>query len=119
MLYEVITLRFLTEAKSYLHHQVRNMVGTLILVGQGNRITSYNVCYTKLLRLSEIAAIKEKVSGVEDQELEVMEALESAEGGISAFKEAFRQEEGVFKEYEAKKNAEAERVKKELEQTLV
>lgn len=28
-------LRFLTEAKSYLHHQVRNMVGTLILVGQG------------------------------------------------------------------------------------
>ncbi len=67
--------------------------------------------------LSEIDAIKEKVSGVEDQELEVMEALEAAEGGISAFKEAFRQEEGVFKEYEAKKNAEAERVKKELEQT--
>lgn len=28
-------LRFLTEAKSYLHHQVRNMVGTLMLVGQG------------------------------------------------------------------------------------
>ncbi len=28
-------LHVLTEAKSYLHHQVRNMVGTLVLVGQG------------------------------------------------------------------------------------
>lgn len=28
-------LRFLTEARSFLHHQVRNMVGTLSLVGDG------------------------------------------------------------------------------------
>lgn len=28
-------IRVLTEARSYLHHQVRNMVGTLMLVGRG------------------------------------------------------------------------------------
>jgi tRNA pseudouridine38-40 synthase len=25
-----------TESRSFLHHQVRNMVGTLVLVGKGN-----------------------------------------------------------------------------------
>ena len=30
-----VELRFHTEARSFLHHQVRNMVGTLMLVGDG------------------------------------------------------------------------------------
>jgi len=64
--------------------------------------------------LSEIDAIKEKVSAIEDQELEVMEAHEAAEREIPSYKESFRQEEETFKAYEAKKNAEAERVNKEL-----
>ena len=29
-------ISFLTEGKSFLHHQVRNMVGTLVLVGKGS-----------------------------------------------------------------------------------
>lgn len=28
-------IRFLAEARSFLHHQVRNMIGTLVLVGEG------------------------------------------------------------------------------------
>ena len=53
MLYEVIT--DLT-ANAFLHHMVRNIVGCLVYVGKGKhepvRITSYNVCYTKLLRIA-------------------------------------------------------------------
>lgn len=30
-------VEFLVEARSFLHHQVRNLVGTLVLVGQGRR----------------------------------------------------------------------------------
>lgn len=30
-----VELNFLVEARSFLHHQVRNMVGTLVLVGEG------------------------------------------------------------------------------------
>jgi predicted nucleic acid-binding Zn-ribbon protein len=65
--------------------------------------------------LAEIDAIKEKVSGIEDQELELMESLESEEREIPTFQAAFKEEESAFKEYEAKKNAEAERVRQQLE----
>jgi tRNA pseudouridine38-40 synthase len=35
VLYADSALDFAVEARSFLHHQVRNMVGTLILVGRG------------------------------------------------------------------------------------
>ena len=53
MLYEVITVPFLVFAIG-VSHGAQKMNGIMQDIGRGthNRITSYNVCYTKLLRLS-------------------------------------------------------------------
>ncbi|GJL79195.1 MAG: hypothetical protein NPINA01_21840 [Nitrospinaceae bacterium] len=69
--------------------------------------------YTAIL--SEVESIKEKIAGIEDKELEIMETLETKEGEIPAIEARFKEEENSFKEYKAKKKAEGERVKKELE----
>lgn len=65
--------------------------------------------------LAEVDGVKEKVSGIEDKELEVMEILELKEQGLPAIQKACKEEEDRFKEYEKKKENEADRVKKELE----
>ena len=69
--------------------------------------------YTAIL--AEIESIKEKVSSLEDKELEIMESLEVKEAEIPAIEARFKEEEINFKEYKAKKEAEGERTKKELE----
>ena len=66
--------------------------------------------------LSEVDAVKEKVSGIEDQELEIMEILEQKESQLPAIQKACKEEEGRFKEYEKKKENEADRVKSELQE---
>ncbi|PIR00386.1 MAG: hypothetical protein COV66_06550 [Nitrospinae bacterium CG11_big_fil_rev_8_21_14_0_20_45_15] len=65
--------------------------------------------------IAEVDVVKEKVSKIEDQELEVMEILESKEKALPAIKKACQEEEEKFKAYEKKKAVEAERVKAELE----
>jgi uncharacterized protein len=69
--------------------------------------------YTAIV--AEVDSLKEKISSIEDKELEIMEALEIKEGEIPAIEARFKEEEISFKEYKAKKEAEGERVKKELE----
>jgi len=68
--------------------------------------------------LAEIDGIKAKVSSIEDQELEIMETLEAKEAEIPAYQAEFKAEEDQFKDYEAKKNAEAGRVKGQLEEMI-
>jgi uncharacterized protein len=69
--------------------------------------------YTAIV--AEIESVKEKISGIEDKELEIMESLEAKEAEIPAIEARFKEEESTFKEYKAKKEAESVRVKKELE----
>jgi predicted nucleic acid-binding Zn-ribbon protein len=70
--------------------------------------------YTAILH--EIDAIKEKISGFEDRELEIMEVLEEKEQVLPAIESEFKEEEKKYQEYKAKKETEAVRVKKELEE---
>jgi len=69
--------------------------------------------YTAIL--SEVESVKAKVSAFEDKELEIMESLEQKAGELPAIESRFKEEENNFKEYKAKKEAEYERVKEELE----
>ena len=69
--------------------------------------------YTAIV--TEVDSVKQKISSIEDKELEIMEALEIKEGEIPAIEARFKEEEITFKEYKAKKEAEGERVKQELE----
>jgi len=69
--------------------------------------------YTAIL--TEVESVKEKVSAFEDKELEIMESLEEKAGELPAIESRFKEEENNFKEYKAKKEAEAERVKGERE----
>ncbi len=69
--------------------------------------------YTAIM--TEVKSVKEKVSAFEDKELEIMESLEEKVGELPAIESRFKEEENNFKEYKAKKEAEYERVKGELE----
>jgi predicted nucleic acid-binding Zn-ribbon protein len=69
--------------------------------------------YTAIL--TEVDSVKEKVSAFEDKELEIMESLEAKAGELPAIESRFKEEENNFKEYKAKKEAEAERVQGERE----
>ena len=69
--------------------------------------------YTAIL--AEIDSIKEKISSMEDKELEIMESLEVKAGELPAIESRFKEEENNFREYKAKKEAEAERVQGERE----
>ena len=68
--------------------------------------------YTAIL--SEVDMVKKKVSGLEDQELEVMEILEVKQKEIPGIKKKFEEEEGLFREYKEKKEAELKRMEQEL-----
>ena len=67
--------------------------------------------YTAILH--EIDAIKKKVGGIEDQELEVMEQLEEKEAQIPELEAEFKGEEQQFQEYKKNKEAELERLQQE------
>lgn len=69
--------------------------------------------YTAIL--SEVDAIKEKVSTWETEELEIMEELDIQEAKIPAIKEAFKVEEGVFTEYKGQKDKEYAQTTGDLE----
>ncbi|MDP6476770.1 MAG: C4-type zinc ribbon domain-containing protein [Nitrospinaceae bacterium] len=69
--------------------------------------------YTAIL--TEVDAVKEKISVLEDKELELMEELEEKEKRIPAFKAQCKEEEENFNAYKAKKEAEAKRTEEELE----
>ncbi|PIQ97184.1 MAG: hypothetical protein COV67_05600 [Nitrospinae bacterium CG11_big_fil_rev_8_21_14_0_20_56_8] len=64
--------------------------------------------------LHEIEAIKTRVSDIEDRELAVMEQLEEKEKTLPRYEARFKEEEAKFKEYKAKKEAEGERLEKEI-----
>jgi len=68
--------------------------------------------YTAIL--SEVEAIKEKVSGLEDKELEIMEILEEKEKEVPGIEKICKEEDASFQEYKAKKDAELDRMKQEL-----
>lgn len=68
--------------------------------------------------LTEVESVKEKVSAFEDKELEIMESLEEKAGELPAIESRFKEEENNFKEYKAKKEAEAKRVTGEREIVL-
>ncbi len=68
--------------------------------------------------LAEVESVKEKVSAFEDKELAIMETLEEKAGELPAIETRFKEEENNFKEYKAKKEAEADRVKGEREVVL-
>lgn len=65
--------------------------------------------------LSEIDAVKQKISDWENQELEVMEELELQEAKIPGLQENFKKEEEEFSAYKSKKEGELERTKKDME----
>ncbi len=69
--------------------------------------------YTAIL--TEVDAVKEKISTLEDKELELMEELEEKEKGIPGFKALCKEEEENFNAYKAKKEAESKRAEEELE----
>jgi hypothetical protein len=68
--------------------------------------------YTAIL--AEVGAITKKVSGLEDQELEIMEILEEKEKAVPGIEKLCKEEDASFQEYKAKKEAELERMKQEL-----
>ena len=68
--------------------------------------------YTAIL--SEVEAIKEKVSGLEDKELEIMEILEEKQKEVPGIEKICKEEDASFQEYKAKKDAELDRMKQEL-----
>ncbi len=69
--------------------------------------------YTAIL--SEVAAVKIKISGLEDQELEIMEILEEKQKKIPGIEKTFNDEDSFFKEYNTKKESELKRMKQELD----
>ena len=68
--------------------------------------------YTAIL--SEVEAIKVKVSGLEDKELEIMEILEEKQQEVPGIEKRCNEEDARFQEYKAKKDAELDRIKQEL-----
>ena len=68
--------------------------------------------YTAIL--SEVDAVKVKVSGLEDKELEIMEVLEEKQQAIPEIEKNFKEEDAHFQKYKAKKEGELSRMKKEL-----
>ena len=68
--------------------------------------------YTAIL--SEVEAIKVKVSGLEDKELEIMEILEEKQKEVPGIEKKCNEEDARFQEYKAKKDAELDRIKQEL-----
>ena len=68
--------------------------------------------YTAIL--SEVEAIKVKVSGLEDKELEIMEILEEKQKEVPGIEKRCNEENARFQEYKAKKDAELDRIKQEL-----
>ena len=68
--------------------------------------------YTAIL--SEVEAIKVKVSGLEDKELEIMEILEEKQKEVPGIEKRCNEEDARFQEYKAKKDAELDRIKQEL-----
>lgn len=72
--------------------------------------------YTAIL--AEIDAIKEKVSKIEDKELEVMEILEAKAKEIPGVEKKCKEEDANFNEYRLKKEGEEKRFKQELEELM-
>ena len=72
--------------------------------------------YTAIL--VEVDAIKEKVSKIEDMELEVMEALEVKGKEIPGVEKKCKEEDAYFNEYRLKKGTEEKRFKEELEELV-
>ena len=70
--------------------------------------------YTAIL--TEVDAIKEKVSKIEDMELEVMEALEVKAKEIPGVEKRCKEEDAYFNDYRLKKETEEKRFKQELEE---
>jgi hypothetical protein len=64
--------------------------------------------------LVEVDAVKVKVTAIEDQQLTIMEALESKEKELPGLKSRFAEEEAKFKQYQAQKEQEKKRVEEEL-----
>ncbi|MFT4578723.1 MAG: putative nucleic acid-binding Zn-ribbon protein [Nitrospinales bacterium] len=73
--------------------------------------------YTAIL--TEVDAIKEKVSKIEDKELEVMEALEEKSKEIPGAEKKCKEEDAYFNEYRQKKETEEKRFKEELEELVI
>lgn len=69
--------------------------------------------------LSEIDIIKDKVSKIEDEELEIMETLEEREKTLPAFQALINEEEARFQQYKKQKEVESARIQKEIEEALV
>jgi len=69
--------------------------------------------YTAIL--TEVDAIKEKVSKIEDKELEVMEVLEIKSKEVPGVEKKCKEEDEHFNAYRQKKETEEKRVKQELE----
>lgn len=68
--------------------------------------------YTAIL--SEVDAVKVKVSELEDKELEIMEVLEEKQKAIPEIEKNCKEEDAHFQEYKAKKEGELSRMEKEL-----
>jgi uncharacterized protein len=68
--------------------------------------------YTAIL--SEVDAIKKKVSELEDKELEIMEILEEKQKDVPGIEKLCKEEDARFQEYNTKKDAELARMKQEL-----
>ena len=68
--------------------------------------------YTAIL--SEVDAVKVKVSGLEDKELEIMEVLEEKQQAIPEIEKNCKEEDAHFQKYKAKKEGELSRMTKEL-----
>jgi len=69
--------------------------------------------YTAIL--TEVDAIKEKVSKIEDKELEIMEILEIKSKEVPSVEKKCKEEDEHFNAYRQKKENEEKRVKQELE----
>ncbi len=68
--------------------------------------------------LSEVDAVKVKIARFEDEELAIMETLEEKEKELPGIDARFKEEQAEYNAYKAKKEAEAERAKRDLE-TLI
>lgn len=104
----------LQKKRNQMEQDVKSHNDQLVKTQQKLPAVKTNQEYSALLK--EIDSFKEKISKVEDQELEIMEALEEKEKEIPEAQKEFEGYQKEFGEYKSRKEAEQSRIRQELDE---
>ncbi|MFQ5483642.1 MAG: zinc ribbon domain-containing protein, partial [Nitrospinaceae bacterium] len=104
----------LKQQRSQLEQDVRELNDQMIKTKQKLPAVKTNKEYSAIL--AETSGIAEKITQLEDRELEVMEALEEKETHLAPAREEFEGFEKEFTEYKVRKETERTRTESELQE---